>query len=271
MQTLVEKFRLSLLEQGMSGNTVKAYLSSVFTFYNLYGEKITKEGLANYRTYLIQHYCAKTINLRIIAFNKFLAFAGIPHLKMNLVKYQQNHFLDNVISYDDYLRFKSLLQAEDDQKWYFIVWTLASTGVRISELVQFRAEHIFNGAFDICSKGNKYRRIYIPQILQRQLAAWLKAQNRLSGAVFLNDKGTAISIRGISKGLERYALRYGLDKHLVHPHAFRHLFAKKFLETKNDLTMLADLLGHESLNTTKVYLRMTSQEQRDIIDKIVEW
>lgn len=124
---------------------------------------------------------------------------------------------------------------------------------------------------DLRSKGNKVRRIYIPRTLRLQMTKWLTAQNRQSGPLFLNTDGKAISIRGITKGLERHADRYGLNKHLVHPHSFRHLFAKKFLETKNDLTMLADLLGHESLDTTKIYLRMTSQEQRDIIDKIVEW
>lgn len=89
--------------------------------------------------------------------------------------------------------------------------------------------------------------------------------------IFRNKHGLPISIRGITKGLEREARRVGLDPHLVHPHAFRHLFAKKFLEKNGDVAMLADLLGHESLDTTKIYLRKTSHEQQLIIDRIVEW
>lgn len=271
MQILLEQFKLSLLDRGMSDNTIKSYLASVSSYLNIYGEDISQESLNCYKAYQEQHYRPQTVNLRIIAINKFLAFAGKSQLRLHLIKYQHAFFSDDIISYADYLRFKSLLQAEKEQKWYFIVWALAATGVRISELVQFKAEHIFNGSFDLRSKGNKYRRIYIPKRLQAELTLWLQKQNRLSGALFLNCDGMPISIRGISKGLERYASHYGLDKHQVHPHAFRHLFAKKFLETKNDLSMLADLLGHESLDTTKIYLRMTSQEQHDIINEIVEW
>lgn len=270
MKSLVDKFRLWLTEKRMSANTVRAYMNAVYTYYNIYGAAINEGNLNKFQNYLEQHYRPKTVNLRVIAFNKFLAFAGYKQ-RLRLIKCQQKSFLEDVISYSDYLRFKSRLSEESDQKWYFIVWTLASTGVRISELVQFRAEHAFDGMLDLRSKGNKVRRIYIPRALRLRLTKWLTKQNRLSGPLFLNAEGQAISIRGISKGLERHAERYGMNKRLVHPHAFRHLFAKKFLETKNDLTMLADLLGHESLDTTKIYLRMTSQEQRDIIDKIVEW
>lgn len=270
MEKLEEKFRHWLTEERMSANTIRAYMNAVITYYNIYGAEINDDNLNKYQRYLEQHYRPKTVNLRIIAFNKFLAFSGHKQ-KLRLIKCQQQNFLEDVISYSDYLRFKACLSEETDQKWFFIVWTLASTGVRISELVQLRVEHVFEGMLDLQSKGCKVRRIYIPRTLRLQMTKWLKEQNRQSGPLFLNADGEAISIRGITKGLERHACRYGLNKHLVHPHSFRHLFAKKFLETKNDLTMLADLLGHESLDTTKIYLRMTSQEQRNIIDTLVEW
>lgn len=270
MKNVVDKFKVSLIENKMSANTVKSYLTAVNTYYDICGDIINEENLNKFQQYLEQQYRPKTINLRIIAFNKFLAFSGYKQ-KLRLIKYQQKNYLENVISYSDYLCFKAKLSEESDLKWYFIVWTLASTGVRISELLQIRAEDVFNGMLDLRSKGNKVRRIYIPRTLQLRLTKWLTKQNRLYGPLFLNSAGKAISIRGVTKGLERHAERYGIDKRLVHPHAFRHLFAKKFLEKKNDLTMLADLLGHESLDTTKIYLRMTSQEQREIIDKVVEW
>lgn len=271
MKKLVEKFRLNLINQRLSENTIKSYMISVNTYYNIYGSKINQENITQYQEYLQARYKPKSINLRIIAFNRFLSFAGYSDFRLRLVKYQQKSYLDNVISYADYLKFKGFLKMEKDKKWFYIVWTLAATGVRISELKCFRVEHIFAGQLDVKSKGEKLRRIYIPQTLQTALIEWLTDNARMSGQLFLNTHGNPISIRGISKGLEKRAVRYGFDKHLVHPHAFRHLFAKKFLETKNDLSMLADLLGHESLDTTKIYLRMTSQEQRDIINQVVEW
>lgn len=271
MKTLVEKFKCYLTEQGMSDNTIKSYMISVYTYYNIYGPKINNENLSKFQTYLQENYQPKSMNLRVISFNKFLKFAGYSSSRLRMVKCQQRNFLDGIISYSDYLKFKGLLKQEKDKKWYYIVWTLAATGVRISELVRFRAEHIFDGQLDVKSKGNKVRRIYIPRSIQVPIIEWLTDESRLTGPLFITSRGNPISIRGISKGLERKAVCYGFNKHLVHPHAFRHLFAKKFLETKNDLSMLADLLGHESLDTTKIYLRMTSQEQRDIIDQIVEW
>lgn len=271
MDTLIEKYKRSLIEQDVSDNTVRTYLTAAIIYINMYGREFTRANVREYQHYLEQHFSPATVNVRIIAFNRFLVFAGYRRLKLRITRCTHSHYLENVVPYSVYLRFKGFLQAEKDKKWHYIVWTLAATGVRISELVQFRVEHIFDGQMDLRSKGNKVRRIYIPRKLQLQLTEWLTGQQRMSGPLFLNDQGRPISIRGISKGLERCALRYGIDKHLVHPHAFRHLFAKKFLESKNDITMLADLLGHESLDTTKIYLRMTSQEQHDIIDRVVEW
>ena len=271
METTIEKYKRSLADQNLSANTIKSYLTAVLLYNNMFGRELNKANVRDYQHYLEQHFSPTTVNVRVIAFNRFLDFAGHRRLRLRMPRIKQRHYLDNVISYADYLRFKSHLEVEKDKKWYFIVWTLAATGVRISELVRFRVEDIFNGQLDLRSKGNKVRRIYIPRKLQLQLVEWLNMQQRMEGTLFLNERGCPISIRGISKGLEYRAVRYGIDKHLVHPHAFRHLFAKKFLESKNDLTMLADLLGHESLDTTKIYLRMTSQEQHAIIDSIVEW
>lgn len=271
MTKLVDQFEHYLTDSRMSANTIRAYMSSVYTYYNIYGERINNKSLTSYQQYLEKRYSSKTINLRIIAFNKFLTFAGYKDEKLHLIKCQQRNYLDNVISYTDYLRLKGLLQKEKDLKWYFLVWTMAATGVRVSEILQFKVESIFDGVLDIRSKGNKVRRVYIPKTLQIKLLEWLEEEGRLSGPLFMSKAGHPISVRGISKGLERKALKYGFDRHMVHPHAFRHLFAKKFLESRKDLAMLADLLGHESLDTTKIYLRMTSQEQHDIIDEIVEW
>lgn len=148
MKTLVEKFKCYLTEQGMSDNTIKSYMISVYTYYNIYGPKINNENLSKFQTYLQESYQPKSMNLRVISFNKFLKFAGYSSSRLRMVKCQQRNFLDGIISYSDYLKFKGLLKQEIDKKWYYIVWTLAATGVRISELVRFRAEHIFDGQLD---------------------------------------------------------------------------------------------------------------------------
>lgn len=267
---LLEKYKSKLLRDQLSQNTVKAYYFAAYTFLNIY-KKITAENVLSFQHYLIENYSPKSVNLQIVAFNRFLTFAGKADYRLKPIKCRQANYLDNVISYNDYLSFKKNLLLKENKKWYFIVWTLASTGVRISELVQFRVDDIRKGYLDVRAKGNKVRRVFIPKKLQKDISAWITGQKFESGHIFRNKQGFPISIRGITKGLEREARRLGLDPHLVHPHAFRHLFAKKFLEKNGDIAMLADLLGHESLDTTKIYLRKTSHEQQLIIDRIVEW
>lgn len=264
------EYRQFLEKSSYSKNTIKAYLSVVYTYYNIYKEA-NQSCLSEYKMYLEKHYCPRSANLHIIGLNRYLSFIGKSDLKLPTIKVSQKSFCDDIISYREYQKLKRLLKDEEDQKWYYLVWTLAATGVRISELVRLRYEDVQAGHVDIRSKGNKVRRIFFPKQLQRQLLCWIEKQADTEGPLFRNDKGAAISIRGITKGLERAAARYGIDKHLMHPHAFRHLFAKKFLESKSDLCMLADLLGHESLDTTKIYLRMSSSEQQQIIDDIVVW
>lgn len=156
-------------------------------------------------------------------------------------------------------------------KWYFVVWFLGATGARVSELVKIKTEHIDIGYFDIYSKGGKIRRLYIPKRLKNETSVWLENENRTSGYLFLNKYGEQITPRGIAQQLKNYANKYGLDTKIVYPHSFRHMYAKRFLEKFNDISLLADLMGHESIETTRIYLRRTSTEQQNIVNKIVTW
>lgn len=115
------------------------------------------------------------------------------------------------------------------------------------------------------------RRLYFAKKLQKEALKWLKKEGRSSGFLFLNTKGGRLSPRGISLRLKEFASKYGIDPDLVHPHAFRHLFAKNFLQKNNDLALLADLLGHSSIETTRIYLQQSSQEQGKMVDEIVDW
>lgn len=184
---------------------------------------------------------------------------------------QQKAFLENVISEADYEYFKNCLKQDKEMFWYFVVRFMAATGVRVSELVQIKAEHVQVGYLDLYSKGGKLRRIYIPQTLREEALAWLKEKNQASGFLFLNKQGKRITTRGIAGQLKVMAQRYELDPAVVYPHSFRHRFAKSFLERFNDLALLADLMGHESIETTRIYLRRTSTEQQAIVDRVVDW
>ena len=196
---------------------------------------------------------------------------GKGSMKMPFVRVQQKAFLENVISEADYEYFKKCLKRDAELYWYFVIRFLAATGARVSELIQIKVEHIKIGYLDLYSKGGKLRRIYIPKSLQNEALSWLEGKQLESGFIFLNRHGERITTRGISGQLKKLALRYNINPAVVYPHSFRHRFAKSFLDRFNDIAFLADLMGHESIETTRIYLRKTATEQQSIVDNIIDW
>ena len=265
-----ETFEMLLVQANMARNTVAAYMYAVREYYKRHKE-LNKRNLLVYKTYLIETYKPKTVNLRIQAINKYLEYIGKQKLRLKSVKVQQRSYLENVITNADYQFLKKKLKMEDNLTWYFVVRFLAATGARVSELIQLKVEHIYLGYYDIYTKGGKIRRIYIPKLLKQEAVVWLEEQKRSSGYIFLNRFGERITPRGISQQLKNYANKYGMNEKVVYPHSFRHRFAKNFLEKFNDISLLADLMGHESIETTRIYLRRSSSEQQAIIDKIITW
>lgn len=265
-----QTFQEYLESENLSEHTILSYQWTVEYFHHHY-EEISSENLMAYKGYLMEYFKPKTVNLRIQAMNKYLSYLGKPDLHLKNVKIQQKNYLENVISNSDYLYLKTELKKRKNLTWYFIVWFLAATGARISELTRFKIEDVQLGYLDIYSKGGKNRRLYIPKKLRDETLQWLKDDNRTSGYLFLNRTGERITPRGVAKQLKRLAKHYQLDTSVVYPHSFRHLYAKNFLESYNDLALLADLMGHESIETTRIYLRRTALEQRQLIDKIVTW
>lgn len=148
---------------------------------------------------------------------------------------------------------------------------MGATGARVSELIKFKVENVYMGYVDLYTKGGKLRRIYMPTKLQNEAIKWVESENRKSGFLFLNRFGEQITTRGISAQIKRYAQKYKLDSKVVYPHSFRHRYAKNFLDKYNDIAMLADLMGHENIETTRIYLKRTSNEQHEIVRKIVNW
>lgn len=265
-----EKFKNYLLKENLSEKTITSYLWTVNYFNSVYLE-VNKSNLLAYKGYLMENFKPKTVNLRLQAINKYLEFIKKNKLKLKFVKVQQKNFLENVISNADYQFLKNKLKQDNNLEWYFVVWYLAATGARVSELIQIKAEHVHIGYFDLYTKGGKLRRLYIPKKLKNETEIWLKNNNINSGYLFKNRFGDRITARGISQQLKNYALKYGLNTKVVYPHSFRHRFAKNFLDKFNDIALLADLMGHESIETTRIYLRRTASEQREIVDKIVTW
>ena len=267
---MITQFKAYLAKTNLAENTITSYVWTV-TYYLEHYKEVNKKNLLAYKGYLVENFKPQTVNLRLQAVNKFLEFSKQEELKMKFVKAQQKNFLENVISDADYKFLKTKLKADGYDQWYFVVWFMAATGARVSELLQIKAEHVSVGYLDLYSKGGKMRRIYIPKKLCTEAAKWLKERDLTTGYLFTNRTGNRLSTRGIAIQLKHFAVNYGINREVVYPHSFRHRFAKNFLEKFNDIALLADLMGHESIETTRIYLRRTASEQQKIVDKIVTW
>ena len=267
---MVTKFETFLRRLDLAKNTVSSYVWTVNYFERTYKD-FNKKNLLAYKGYLVEHFKPQTVNLRLQAINKYLEFIKQDKLKLRFIKVQQKNFLENVISNADYKFLKSSLLSDGYKDWYFIVWFMTATGSRVSELLQIKAEHVQIGHLDLYTKGGKMRRIYIPRTLQKEALQWLQERKISTGYIFLNRFGERITTRGIAMQLKHFADKYGLKREVVYPHSFRHRYAKNFLDRFNDIALLADLMGHESIETTRIYLRRTASEQRQIVDKIVNW
>lgn len=287
-QANLEYFREFLQKRGLSGNTIDSYLTSARHYHSLFTD-VTLDHLMEYKVWLMGNYKPSTVNTRIYGINQYVLalLTAVPgeterHFppetislltpyKLPSVKHQQKPFLNNVISKRDYERLKRLLKRDNNMYWYFVVRFLGATGARVSELIQIKAEHIKLGYMDLYSKGGKIRHIYLPEKLCGEMLSWLALRGIGTGFIFINRRGRQITPRGISSQLKVLARHYRISPDTVYPHSFRHRFAKNFLTKFNDISLLADLMGHESIETTRIYLTRSSEEQQTLIDKIVTW
>lgn len=276
-------FQKDLESRGMSPNTVRLYLSALKLYFSLY-EQLNVENLHSFKAYLLSHYKVSTVNSRIHGINRFLDFleegrvpgaekisAELEGFRLTAVKEQQKAFLDNVISQEDYERLKYCLKKDGYILWYFVVHFLGSCGLRVSELLQIKAEHIRMEYMDLYSKGGKIRRVFFPESLCLEAGQWLQERGLETGFVFTSRRGVPYTARGIHLQLKSFARRYGIPEETVYPHSFRHRFAQNFLSRFNDIALLADLMGHDSIETTRIYLTRSSREMQQLIDEVVTW
>lgn len=177
---------------------------------------------------------------------------------------------ENIPTKKEYEKLLEYLSGQPDKRCYFWVKILAGTGARWSEFVQFTWEDVLNGEVTLKGKGSKYRRFFFNAQLQKEVREFLSEQN-YSGIMLVSRWGRPMENRGFVERLHRWGKACGIDKSKMHPHAFRHFFAKMYLSKNKDVVQLADLLGHESLDTTRLYLRKNYEEQKRDFNKNVTW
>lgn len=292
-ETLVCEFARYLEKRSLAAGTIRNYSCSVRLFF-LHYKSFNIENLHSYKSFLIDNFRPSTVNTRILGINRFLDYIqdsfpyvkdGFSHIqncfsgsddlslnyRLNPIRTQKSTYLDNVISQKDYDRLKKRLKKDKNYFWYFIVRFLASTGARVSEVRQIKMEDLKLGYLDLYSKGGKIRRLFFPRALCEEAIPYFTSNAINSGFIFITRLNTCISSRAIEMQLKNIARRYHINPAVMYPHSFRHRYAINFLNRFNDISLLADLLGHDSIETTRIYLMKSSEEQQAVIDRVVTW
>ena len=267
MDKRIEEFRDYLLDKERSPNTIESYMQSINMFYRMFDE-LNKKNMIEYKRWLLDNRKPKTAAIRCMSMNVYCDFLGHPEYKVKSIKVHNKTSVENVITMDEYKYFLQSLKYEGNHKLYFMIKFLAGTGCRASELIRLEKKCLATGEFTMWTKG-KIRKILIPRGLIRESKAYFSTVD--SRWLFPNRYGNQMTTRGVAQQIKKYGQRYGIREEVLHPHAFRHLFAIEFLAKNKNLALLSDILGHESVNTTAIYLRLTAEEQKKQIDNTVNW
>lgn len=265
-QSEVNAFLLFLQQdRDYSPNTLQIYSTALRNFFRYYAS-IGQDNAQGYIEILIaQGRAPQTVRLHITALERYGEMKKVK-IKLRRPKFQRRLETDNIPTEAEYNKLLDVLQG---QPWYFYIKILATTGARLSEFMQMTWENVIEGEVTLKGKGNKYRRFFFNKQLVKEAREYVKA-NSLSGTIAMGRFGK-LSDRGFSSRLKAIGTRLGIDKDKLHAHAFRHFFAKMYLKKTKDVVQLADLLGHGSVDITRIYLQKSYDEQKRDFDKQVTW
>lgn len=259
----LKKYADYLFQKELSEGTIKIYVKQAELLLDyLKCREITKDEIIKYKKYLLaKERKITTTNLYIVAVNSYLKYAGYESCTIKTKKVQKNRCLENVIDMEEYQKILDYTLDSGRIKYYYIMRVLAFTGIRISELSFLTVEAIYAGKFTVANKG-KIREVYLPEMLINELKAYCKKEGIASGVVFYGTAQKPISRIAVYKMFTQLADKAGVKKEKAHPHSFRHLFAVTYMGKYSNLPELADILGHSSLETTRIYTATSAEERR---------
>ena len=265
----------------MSPSAIRINLQALEKFERMFGTTAVTESRAlKFQERIKDGFAPKTQGAYITGLNNYIKFCGSKVEPLSFHEPKRT-FLENVVTIQEYRYMLERLKEDGNLKWYFILHTLGSTGVRAQEVVMIQFDHILEGHMDIRSKHDRIRRIYFPKVLRDEVKDYVASgkvsrfdyvcQSRYAKANVSKGLLPNVSMRALGRVLKDLAEKYGVNTKVIYPHSFRHMFAKGFIAAHKDIALLSDLLGHASIETTRIYLRQTSEEQAGIVDDVVTW
>ena len=267
----LHSFRRYLREEERSEATVEKYLCEVtqFSAY-LHGSEVTKAAVAEWKEHLLyEGYEPSTVNGKLTALDRFFDFLGWPDCKVKHLKLQRRLFRDDSreLTKDEYERLTAAAEESGKERLALLMESICGTGIRVSEVQYLTVEAAQQGKAEIYLKG-KVRTILIPSKLCKKLLKYAKKHKIASGEIFLTRGGKSLSRKQIWAEMKAICKKAGVAPSKVFPHNLRHLFARTFYRVCRDVAKLADVLGHSSIETTRIYLISTGAEHAKTLDML---
>ena len=265
----LQSFEQNLYTEEKSAATIGKYLRDVRAFFAYTGtQAITKEIVLAFKNRLVEeNYAVGSINTMLASLNSLFNFLGWQDCKVRNIRQQRQTYCaeDKELSKDEYMRL--LKAAENQPQLCLIMKTICGTGIRVSELQYFTVEAVRRGEVTIRCKG-KTRTVLIPNQLKKMLLQWAR-ENRISeGAIFITRNGKPVNRSNIWAQMKKLCEKAGVKHTKVFPHNLRKLFARTFYGLEKDIAKLADILGHSSIDTTRIYIMTTGSEHRRKIERL---
>lgn len=262
---LIEDFFCYLKSEEKSQNTMEKYLRDVraFAMY-LNGAEVTKETIIVYKGKLLsENYAARSVNSILASLNSLFSFLGWTDCRVKTIKLQRQMYCpeEKELTKAEYMRLVNTAKQKGNERLNLILQTICGTGIRVSELQFITVKAVKCGKAVVSLKG-KTRSVFLVKELQKKLLRYAAGQKIQSGAIFITRTGKPISRTNIWREMKSLCESAGVNPQKVFPHNLRHLFARVFYSIEKDIAKLADILGHSSINTTRIYIISTGNEHR---------
>ncbi len=253
---LISKFKTFLIEGEKSAATLDKYIRDVTRFMEwLHKKSVEKSFVLEYKQMLIDNgYAPKSVNSILSSLNAFFDLNNWHDIKVKALKIQNQLYAskEKELTKAEYIKLLETAKDNGNSRLYHLMQTICGTGIRISELEFITYEAVCSGKATINCKG-KYRQIFIPSKLCKILKKYAKEQGINNGPLFISRNGRPLDRSNVWSDLKKLCESAGVSKDKVFPHNFRHLFARTYYSLEKDIVRLADILGHSSINTTRIY------------------
>lgn len=276
-----KEFIVFLKRRKSSERTIDNRLHTMRKFFNDY-KVLNEDNYCEYYEFIVDNNKPATINSKTITINLYINFLEEKYnikidWKQKSVQVKRVQFLDDIISLEQYLFFLNKAKARGKDKIFIACKIMGTTGMRLHELLNIRREHIEIGFIDFYGKGNKERRVYFTEQVKKEVLDILDKNgvgkdNYVISKDWDGKQQNWKQLRSLQRSIATFSENEcEFEKGLIHPHMFRHFFAKNFIKKYQNIALLADLLGHSNIETTRIYLKYTSKEQQEIVNEVVTW